>query len=131
MHSTVPVNWTVSGELPTAASTWSVVNDAIEHAVSRVAHPVVGRSPAGRARLCVRVTAAHDSRDLRLPPEVWLLCNGNSKTATADVANLVHLPPTASARALLALAHQRLRQTGAMQRASHCGVVTPQRPPPR
>ena len=67
-----------------------------------------GPHPASRARFCaVRVTPAHDWRDRRLAPEVWLLCE--RELAGGDRARyyLVDLPPTASLRDLVALAHQR------------------------
>jgi SRSO17 transposase len=68
-----------------------------------------GTQPAWRARFCaVRVTPAHDWRDgRRLAPEVWLLCE--RELADGDRARyyLVDLPPTASLRALVRLAHQR------------------------
>jgi SRSO17 transposase len=62
-----------------------------------------------RAHFCaVRVTPAHDWRETRqLAPEVWLLCE--RELAGGDRARyyLVDLPPTASLRALVSLAHQR------------------------
>ncbi len=67
-----------------------------------------GTHPASRARFCaVRVTPAHDWRDRKLAPEVWLLCE--RELAGGDRARyyLVDLPPTASLRELVALAHQR------------------------
>jgi SRSO17 transposase len=68
-----------------------------------------GTQPAWRARFCaVRVTPAHDWREgRRLAPEVWLLCE--RELADGDRARyyLVDLPPTASLRALVRLAHQR------------------------
>jgi len=61
-----------------------------------------------RARFCaVRVTPAHDWRERRLAPAVWLLCErGLGKTGHAKYY-LIHLPATAALRTLVRLAHQR------------------------
>jgi SRSO17 transposase len=67
-----------------------------------------GTQPAWRARFCaVRVTPAHDWRERRLAPEVWLLCE--RELAAGDRARyyLINLPATASLRDLVRLAHQR------------------------
>jgi SRSO17 transposase len=68
-----------------------------------------GTNPAWRARFCaVRVTPAHDWReDRRLAPEVWLLCERGLGRDGRAKYYLVDLPPTASLRALVRLAHQR------------------------
>ncbi len=67
-----------------------------------------GTHPPGRARFCaVRVTPAHDWRDRRLAPEVWLLCERELAHGDRRRYYLVHLPPAAPLRALVALAHQR------------------------
>jgi SRSO17 transposase len=67
-----------------------------------------GTNPAWRARFCaVRVTPAHDWRDRRLAPEVWLLCERDLGSTPKTKYYLVDLPPTASLRALVRLAHQR------------------------
>lgn len=67
-----------------------------------------GTHPASRARFCaVRVTPAHDWRHRRLAPEVWLLCERERAGGDRARYYLVDLPPTASLRALVALAHQR------------------------
>jgi SRSO17 transposase len=68
-----------------------------------------GTQPAWRARFCaVRVTPAHDWRDgRRLAPEVWLLCERELADGHRARYYLVNLPPTASLRALVRLAHQR------------------------
>ncbi len=62
-----------------------------------------------RARFCaVRVTPAHDWRDARrLAPEVWLLCERELADGGRARYYLVDLPPTASLRTLVRLAHQR------------------------
>jgi SRSO17 transposase len=62
-----------------------------------------------RARFCaVRVTPAHDWRaERRLAPEVWLLCERELAGGDRVRYYLVDLPPTASLRALVHLAHQR------------------------
>lgn len=54
-----------------------------------------------------RVTPAHDWRDRRLAPEVWLLCQRDLGATPETKYYLVHLPPTASLKALVRLAHQR------------------------
>jgi SRSO17 transposase len=66
-----------------------------------------GAQPPWRARFWrCRVTPAHDWRRRRLAPEVWLLCQ---RPLRGDETKyfLVHLPATASLRALVRLAHQR------------------------
>jgi SRSO17 transposase len=68
-----------------------------------------GTNPAWRARFCaVRVTPAHEWRERRrLAPEVWLLCQRDLGSTPTSKYYLVDLPPTASLRALVRLAHQR------------------------
>ena len=67
-----------------------------------------GAQPAWRARFCaVRVTPAHDWRDRRLAPEVWLLCERELAGGDRVRYYLVNLPPSAPLRALVSLAHQR------------------------
>jgi SRSO17 transposase len=68
-----------------------------------------GTNPAWRARFCaIRVTPAHDWRaDRRFAPEVWLLCERELAGGDRVRYYLVDLPPTASLRALVSLAHQR------------------------
>jgi SRSO17 transposase len=55
----------------------------------------------------LRVTPAHDWRTRRLAPEVWLLLERDLGATPRVKAYLVALPPTASLRALVQLAHQR------------------------
>jgi SRSO17 transposase len=67
-----------------------------------------GTNPAWRARFCaIRVTPAHDWRERRLAPEVWLLCERDLGPTPRTKYYLVDLAPTASLRALVRLAHQR------------------------
>jgi SRSO17 transposase len=67
-----------------------------------------GTNAPWRARFCAtRVTPAHDWRERRLAPEVWLLCERDLGSAPRTKYYLVNLPPTASLRALVRLAHQR------------------------
>jgi SRSO17 transposase len=67
-----------------------------------------GTQPAWRARFCAtRVTPAHDWRERRLAPEVWLLCERALGGGDRTKYYLVHLPPTASLRTLVRLTHQR------------------------
>jgi SRSO17 transposase len=67
-----------------------------------------GTNAPWRARFCAtRVTPAHDWRDRRLAPEVWLLCERDLGAEPRTKYYLVNLPPTASLRALVRLAHQR------------------------
>ena len=57
-----------------------------------------------RARFCAkRVTPAHDWRDRRLAPEVWLLCERALGTSDRTEYYLVHSPATASLRTLVRL----------------------------
>lgn len=67
-----------------------------------------GTQPAWRARFCAtRVTPAHDWREHRLAPEVWLLCERALGGGDRTKYYLVHLPATASLRTLVRLTHQR------------------------
>lgn len=67
-----------------------------------------GTNAPWRARFCAtRVTPAHDWRERRLAPEVWLLCERDLGSEPRMKYYLVNLPPTASLRALVRLAHQR------------------------
>jgi SRSO17 transposase len=67
-----------------------------------------GTNPPWRARCCaIRVTPAHDWRERRLAPEVWLLCERDLGADPRTKYYLVHLPPTASLKELVHLAHQR------------------------
>jgi SRSO17 transposase len=67
-----------------------------------------GTNPPWRARFCaVRVTPAHDWRERRLAPEVWLLCERDLGATPKTKYYLVDLPFTASLRAVVRLAHQR------------------------
>lgn len=67
-----------------------------------------GTNAPWRARFCAtRVTPAHDWRERRLAPEVWLLCERDLGSEPRTKCYLVNLPPTASLRALVRLAHQR------------------------
>jgi SRSO17 transposase len=67
-----------------------------------------GTNAPWRARFCAtRVTPAHDWREQRLAPEVWLLCERDLGSDPRTKYHLVNLPATASLRALVRLAHQR------------------------
>jgi SRSO17 transposase len=55
----------------------------------------------------VRVTPAHDWRDRRLAPEVWLLCEHDLGATPRTKYFFVNLPATASVKELVRLAHQR------------------------
>jgi SRSO17 transposase len=68
-----------------------------------------GSHPPWRARFWARrVTPAHDwRRRRRLAPEVWLLCERDLGATPRTKYYLVALPPTASLKALVQLAHQR------------------------
>ncbi len=54
-----------------------------------------------------RVTPAHEWRQHRVAPEVWLLCQRDLGPTPETKYYLVHLPITASLKALVHLAHQR------------------------
>jgi SRSO17 transposase len=61
-----------------------------------------------RARFCAcRVTPAHDWRERRVAPEVWLLCERDLGSTPRTKYYLVDLPATTSVKALVRLAHQR------------------------
>jgi SRSO17 transposase len=67
-----------------------------------------GANRPWRARFCAgRVTPAHDWRERRLAPEVWLLCERELAHGDRTRYYLVDLPPTASLRDLVRLAHHR------------------------
>lgn len=55
----------------------------------------------------LRVTPAHDWRARRLAPDVWLLLERDRGATPRVKAYLVALPPTATLRALVRLAHHR------------------------
>lgn len=67
-----------------------------------------GTNRPWRARFFAeRVTPAHDWRQRRLAPEVWLLCERDLGSTPRTKYYFVDLPPTASVKALVHLAHQR------------------------
>jgi SRSO17 transposase len=67
-----------------------------------------GTNPPWRARFCtIRVTPAHDWRERRLAPAVWLLCERDVGPEPRTKYYLVNLPATASLKARVQLAHQR------------------------
>lgn len=67
-----------------------------------------GSQPTRTARfVALRVTPAHEWRHARLAPEVWLLCEEEAAVTPRVKYYFVHLPATASLRALVTLAHQR------------------------
>jgi SRSO17 transposase len=53
------------------------------------------------------VTPAHDWRERRLAPEVWLLCERDLGATPRTKYYLVHLPADVSLRTLVRLTHQR------------------------
>jgi SRSO17 transposase len=54
-----------------------------------------------------RVTPAHDWRTRRVAPEIWLLCQRDLGDTPETKYYFVHLPATASLKALVRLAHHR------------------------
>ena len=67
-----------------------------------------GTQPTRSARFAaVRVTPAHEWRQARLAPEVWLLCEAEAGMKPRLKYYFVHLPATASLREVVRLAHQR------------------------
>jgi SRSO17 transposase len=67
-----------------------------------------GSNALWRARfLARRVTPAHDWRQRRVAREVWVLCERDRGATPRTKYYLVDLPPTASLKALVRLAHQR------------------------
>lgn len=67
-----------------------------------------GTNPPWRAQFwACRVTPAHDWRDRRVAPEVWLLCQRDLGETPETKYYLVNLPATASLKALVRLSHQR------------------------
>jgi len=63
--------------------------------------------PGAAHCVALRVTPAHDWRTRRLAPEVWLLFERDLGATPRVTAYLVALPPAASLRLLVRLAHQR------------------------
>jgi SRSO17 transposase len=67
-----------------------------------------GTQPKRTARFAAaRVTPAHEWRHRRLAPEVWLLVEEEAGAPPRLKYYFVHLPATASLRAVVTLAHQR------------------------
>jgi SRSO17 transposase len=67
-----------------------------------------GTNRPWRARfLARRVTPAHDWRERRVAPEVWLLCERDLGSTPRTKYYLVDLPATTSLKAVVRLAHQR------------------------
>jgi SRSO17 transposase len=67
-----------------------------------------GTNRPWRARFCAhRVTPAHDWRERRVAPQVWLLCERDLGSTPRTKYYLVDLPATTSLKALVYLAHQR------------------------
>jgi SRSO17 transposase len=67
-----------------------------------------GTNAPWRARFWVcRVTPAHDWRRRVVAPEIWLLCQRDLGTTPETKYYFVHLPATASLKALVHLTHQR------------------------
>jgi SRSO17 transposase len=67
-----------------------------------------GTNRAWRARFwACRVTPAHDWRERRVAPEVWLLCQRDLGDTPETKYYLVNLPITASLKSLVRLTHQR------------------------
>jgi SRSO17 transposase len=67
-----------------------------------------GTNRPWRARFFAqRVTPAHDWRERRLAPEVWLLCERDLGSTPRTKYYLIDLPATATWKALVQLAHQR------------------------
>lgn len=67
-----------------------------------------GAQAPWRARFwACRVTPAHDWRTRRVAPEIWLLCQRDLSATPETKYYFVHLPATASLKALVRLAHQR------------------------
>jgi SRSO17 transposase len=67
-----------------------------------------GTNRRWRARFFAqRVTPAHDWRERRMAPEVWLLCERDLGSTPRTKYYLIDLPATTSWKALVRLAHQR------------------------
>ncbi len=67
-----------------------------------------GTNRPWRARFFAhRVTPAHDWRERRVAPEVWLLCERDLGSTPRTKYYLVDLPATTSLNALVSLVHQR------------------------
>jgi SRSO17 transposase len=67
-----------------------------------------GKNAPWRARFwACRVTPAHDWRQRVVAPEIWLLCQRDLGATPETKCYFVHLPATASLKALVRLTHQR------------------------
>ena len=77
------------------------------HAWRRVTWRNGANRPWAACFAAVRVTPAHDWRDRRLAPEVWLLCEQDLGATPRTKYFFVNLPATASVKHLVRLAHQR------------------------
>jgi SRSO17 transposase len=67
-----------------------------------------GTRPRRAARFtAMRVTPAHDWREARLPPEVWLLAEQEAGRTHRLKYYFVNLPASVSLRSLVRLTHQR------------------------
>jgi SRSO17 transposase len=96
-----------------------LVDDTRPEAVRAIATTLSGRTwrrvtwrngtnrPWAAHFAALRVTPAHDWRERRLAPEVWLLFERDLGSTPRVKAYLIDLPPTASLRSLVRLAHQR------------------------
>jgi SRSO17 transposase len=96
-----------------------LVDDTQPEAVRAIATTLSGRTwrrvtwrngtnrPWAAHFAALRVTPAHDWRERRLAPEVWLLFERDLGSTPRVKAYLIDLPPTASLRSLVRLAHQR------------------------
>lgn len=96
--------------LPSTATTSTVADVAADQPARRwrTVSWRNGSNRPWRARFtAVRVTPAHDWRDRRLAPEVWLLCERGLGATARLKYYFVALPVTASLKALVRLAHQR------------------------
>ncbi len=69
---------------------------------------VTSRGAPGKTLMVdCRVTPAHDWRERRVAPEVWLLCQRDLGETPDTKYYLVNLPITASLKSLVRLTHQR------------------------
>ncbi len=67
-----------------------------------------GQAKAWRAEFtALRVTPAHEWREGRLSPEIWLLCQRPVGSVTVAKYFFIHLPVTTSLKRLVWIAHQR------------------------
>jgi SRSO17 transposase len=118
-RGTPPVCVPPSGRIGRPRSQWVLADETRAVAVRAVAGALPARAwrtvtwrngtnrPWAARFAAVRVTPAHDWRERRLAPEIWLLCEQDLGATPRTKYFFINLPATASLTQLVRLAHQR------------------------